>query len=152
MKSRFKRHVGRVGRLAGFTFSSSATMRLCLLHALALFSAPAALALHESDVGVIDWYKRLIGVPLAGAVDTAPRFLHSGDDSLVLTATANNVLAALHPRNGSVGSLLDSCPPTRNSSPNCKQPGGFSSTQKIKSTHCTRMTMVLHLLSPVFRD
>ncbi|KAF8678535.1 hypothetical protein AX14_004695 [Amanita brunnescens Koide BX004] len=77
-------------------------MRLCLFHVLALFSAQAVCALHESDVGLIDWYKRLIGVPLAGAVDTAPRFLHSGNESLVLTATANNVLAALHPRNGSV--------------------------------------------------
>jgi len=82
-------------------------MRLCLLHALALFSAQAW-ALHESDVGVIDWYKRLIGVPLVGAAETAPRFFHSSrnDSSLVLTATTNNVLAALHPGNGTVGQLL----------------------------------------------
>ena len=131
-----------------FTLILSHEMRLCLLHALALFSAPAAWALHESDVGVIDWYKRLIGVPLAGAVDTAPRFLHSGNGGLVLTATANNVLAALHPRNGSVGSLLESCHPTPNSYPNCTQLGAFSSTQKIESTHCTLMTLVLHLLAP----
>ncbi|KAF8325526.1 hypothetical protein F5887DRAFT_1065329 [Amanita rubescens] len=77
-------------------------MRLCLLHALALFSAQAW-ALHESDVGVIDWYKPLIGVPLLGAAETAPRFHSSGNDSsLVLTATTNNVLAALHPGNGTV--------------------------------------------------
>ncbi|KAF8625878.1 hypothetical protein AX15_005151 [Amanita polypyramis BW_CC] len=76
-------------------------MRLCLLHALAL-SSLQAWALHKSDVGVIDWYKRLIGVPLVGSVETAPKFHHVGDDSLLLTATASNVLTALHPQNGSV--------------------------------------------------
>ena len=84
-------------------------MPLCLLHALALFSAPAAWALHESNIDVIDWYKCLIGVPLVGMVDAAPRFLQSSNGSLVLMAMVNNVLAALHPQNGSVGSLLEFC-------------------------------------------
>ena len=102
---RNRARLGHVGASSDpeYQFFSTHEMRLCLLHALALFSAQAW-ALHESDVGVIDWYKHLIGVPLLGAAETAPRFHSSG--SLVLTATANNVLAALHPGNGTVGQLL----------------------------------------------
>ncbi|KAF9473948.1 DUF1620-domain-containing protein [Pholiota conissans] len=59
-------------------------------------------ALHESDVGVVDWHKHLVGVPLSGLVSAAPSFHRSGDKSLILTATANNVLAALEPEDGSV--------------------------------------------------
>jgi ER membrane protein complex subunit 1 len=64
---------------------------------------PLTNGLHESDVGVVDWHKRLIGVPLAGSSSTAPTFYHVNGTSLVFTATGNNVLAALHPDNGSVG-------------------------------------------------
>ncbi|KAK2467678.1 hypothetical protein APHAL10511_000533 [Amanita phalloides] len=59
---------------------------------LALFIAQVW-ALHESDVGVVDWHTPLIGAPA-----TAPRF-HRG---LVLASTTANVLAALHPANGSL--------------------------------------------------
>ncbi|KAF8636102.1 hypothetical protein AX17_003807 [Amanita inopinata Kibby_2008] len=69
---------------------------------LVLFAARTTWALHESDVGVIDWHKRLIGVPLSEAVETAPIFHHVGDESVVVMATSSNVLAALHPVNGSV--------------------------------------------------
>jgi hypothetical protein len=78
-------------------FLSSHEMRL--KYTLALFSAQVW-ASHESDVGVIDWYKS----SAFGAAETAPRFHSSGNDlSLVLSATTNNVLAALHPGNGTVG-------------------------------------------------
>jgi hypothetical protein len=53
------------------------------------------LALHESDVGIVDWNKHYIGVPLAGSLTTAPAFLHVGNETVVLTATGSNVLAAL---------------------------------------------------------
>lgn len=61
--------------------------------------------LHESDVGAVDWHKRLIGVPLitGSSSSTTPAFHNVNGTTLVLTATVNNVLAALHPDNGSVG-------------------------------------------------
>ncbi|KAH9942115.1 hypothetical protein B0H21DRAFT_526939 [Amylocystis lapponica] len=61
-------------------------------------------ALHASEAGVVDWHKHLIGVPLTSALSTAPTF-HSPTprgESVILAATANNVLAALSPANGSV--------------------------------------------------
>ncbi|KAJ7212875.1 hypothetical protein B0H12DRAFT_377405, partial [Mycena haematopus] len=71
-----------------------------LLFALLLCS-PFSLAIHESDIGVIDWYKKLIGVPLA-----PPVFHHSAKNeapsSLLLVPTASNVLAALNTTDGSV--------------------------------------------------
>jgi len=56
-------------------------------------------ALHESDVGIIDWHTKLVGVPLVGSHNTAPVF--HGD--FILTATASNVLAALNTTDGSIG-------------------------------------------------
>ncbi|KAF8884531.1 hypothetical protein BD779DRAFT_1443085 [Infundibulicybe gibba] len=73
---------------------------------LALICVLPTWALHESDVGVVDWHKHLVGVPLAGSISSAPIFHRFGSEghtqSLLLTATLNNVLAALHPVNGSV--------------------------------------------------
>lgn len=65
-------------------------------------------ALHESEAGVVDWHKKLIGIPLAASLSTAPVFhrvggLNESTRSIVLTATESNVLAALDPVNGSVG-------------------------------------------------
>ncbi|KAF9528732.1 hypothetical protein CPB83DRAFT_813238 [Crepidotus variabilis] len=59
-------------------------------------------ALHESDVGVVDWHKELIGVPLSGPVSAAPSFHRVGNETLILSATSSNVLAALEPENGSI--------------------------------------------------
>ena len=58
-------------------------------------------ALHESDVGVVDWHTKLVGVPLVGSQNTAPVF--HGD--LILTATSSNVLAALNATDGSIGTF-----------------------------------------------
>ncbi|KAF8554252.1 DUF1620-domain-containing protein [Imleria badia] len=63
----------------------------CLL-SLSLF-ALAARAIHESEVGIVDWHTKLVGVPL-----TKPVFR----DDTVLTATSNNVLAALNATDGSI--------------------------------------------------
>ncbi|KAF9450978.1 DUF1620-domain-containing protein [Macrolepiota fuliginosa MF-IS2] len=63
----------------------------CLVHAI-----------HKTDVGVVDWYKKLIGVPLAGNIATAPTFRHAGGKDIILTATTSNVLAALNPEDGQV--------------------------------------------------
>ena len=64
-------------------------------------------ALHESEVGIVDWHKSLIGVPLSGSLSTAPAFhrVKVGQEtkSVIITATSSNVLAALDPVNGSVG-------------------------------------------------
>lgn len=81
-------------------------MRLLPLGLLSALFVTSSLALHESDVGVVDWHKRLIGVPLINSIATAPTFHRVGGkntQSVVLTATGSNVLAALSPVNGSVG-------------------------------------------------
>ncbi|KAJ4471498.1 hypothetical protein J3R30DRAFT_1087191 [Lentinula aciculospora] len=63
-------------------------------------------ALHESDAGVVDWHKRLIGVPNTETRYTSPTFHRTlerkGSKDVLLTATKSNVLAALDPSNGSV--------------------------------------------------
>ncbi len=67
----------------------------------------AVSALHESDVGVVDWHQPHAGVPLTSSPSTAPTF-HARPgrpptEALLLTATSSNVLAALHALNGSLG-------------------------------------------------
>ncbi|KAJ3930511.1 MAG: DUF1620-domain-containing protein [Lentinula lateritia] len=79
------------------------------LHAITLllsFWLTPSFALHESDAGVVDWHKRLVGVPNTETIHTSPTF-HSvstrkRNSNIVLTATKSNVLAALNPLNGSV--------------------------------------------------
>jgi hypothetical protein len=82
-------------------------MRIPLFLAALCFTT--SWALHAEEAGVVDWHQRLIGVPLSEFASLAPRF-HSwslggseGDESLIVTATEANALAALHPQNGSVG-------------------------------------------------
>lgn len=97
-------------------FSAIPAMQLplrCLL-SLSVF-ALVARAIHESEVGIVDWYTKLVGVPLSTSQLTKPVFHHD----TVLTATSNNVLAALNATDGSIGLLgfvlrvpdrdLDSC-------------------------------------------
>ncbi|KAI0270649.1 DUF1620-domain-containing protein [Gloeopeniophorella convolvens] len=66
----------------------------------------AAAALHESDVGVVDWHQAYAGVPLTHSLSTAPAFHNKPGrpptEALLLTATSSNVLAALHAVNGSL--------------------------------------------------
>ncbi|TFK18337.1 DUF1620-domain-containing protein [Coprinopsis marcescibilis] len=62
----------------------------------------SSLALHETDVGVVDWYKPLIGVPMWDSTFTAPAFAKIGNRDLIITATGSNVLAALSVEDGSV--------------------------------------------------
>ncbi|GLB44268.1 putative DUF1620-domain-containing protein [Lyophyllum shimeji] len=91
--------------------------RLAGACAALLLAVPPATGLHESDVGVVDWHKLLVGVPLVGAPVTSPAFhplnLDANTDnrtrtiigrtgSVILSATANNVLAALRPDDGAV--------------------------------------------------
>jgi ER membrane protein complex subunit 1 len=83
--------------------------QLLLLCAAILFHADQTAALHESDVGVVDWHKLLIGLPNFHAPWTLPLFhrvRNLTDDttsSFVITATKANVLAALEPENGKIG-------------------------------------------------
>ena len=62
-------------------------------------------ALHEADVGVVDWHRQLIGVPFAGFVSTPPSFHQVENRSLIITTTDSNVLAALEPEDGSIREL-----------------------------------------------
>ena len=62
-------------------------------------------ALHEADVGLVDWHKQLIGVPLAGPLSASPSFHHVENRSLIITTTDSNVLAALEPEDGSIREL-----------------------------------------------
>lgn len=81
-------------------------MRLGRLASSLALVFPIAFALHESDVGVVDWHKKLVGVPLTSSSATAPVFHRVGEEtthSVILTATASNVLAAIYPDNGTVG-------------------------------------------------
>ncbi|KAI0341141.1 DUF1620-domain-containing protein [Trametopsis cervina] len=65
-----------------------------------------SLAIKSSEVGVVDWHKTHIGDTLTGNRGLLPIFHRIEEDgatrSLVLTATASNVLAALHPENGTI--------------------------------------------------
>lgn len=83
---------------------SEAWMRLLAL----LLLTVCAQALHSYEAGVTDWHKSLAGVPLAHLDSTAPRFHRrkyedGSSNSVVLTATQSNVLAALHSANGTLG-------------------------------------------------
>lgn len=67
-------------------------------------------ALHASEAGVVDWHKPLAGVPLTHSHSLSPTFhrFSSGvqkksTQSLVLTATHSNVLAALDAVSGNLG-------------------------------------------------
>jgi hypothetical protein len=63
-------------------------------------------ALHEADVGVVDWHRQLIGVPLAGSLSTSPSFYQVEGRSLIITTTDSNVLAVLEPEDGSIRESL----------------------------------------------
>jgi hypothetical protein len=87
----------------------SLTMRLrtglvLWLHALVYVSA-----LEESEAGVIDWHKELVGVPLTDSVKTFPAFIRSDVNSPakktgMAVATKSNVLAVINPSTtGNIG-------------------------------------------------
>ena len=81
------------------------SLATCLL----LFGVPIS-AIHASEAGVLDWYKPLIGDTLTGNTGLSPVFHRIGEvnestKSYVLTATSSNVLAALHPENGTIGAF-----------------------------------------------
>jgi ER membrane protein complex subunit 1 len=68
------------------------------------------LALHASEAGVVDWHKTFIGVPHTGSLEASPVFhrveTRNSTTSVILTSTEDtNVLAALDPFSGSVGTL-----------------------------------------------
>ncbi|EKM76614.1 hypothetical protein AGABI1DRAFT_62973 [Agaricus bisporus var. burnettii JB137-S8] len=65
-------------------------LQSCLVHAV-----------HKSDVGLIDWYKQLVGVPLTTTANS-PTFHHVSGRDIILTATMSNVLAALDAADGQV--------------------------------------------------
>ncbi|KAF5352206.1 hypothetical protein D9758_009183, partial [Tetrapyrgos nigripes] len=70
-----------------------------------LLLATCTVALHESDVGIVDWHQRLIGVPISSSSATAPVFHRVGGrltQSFIITATESNVLGALTPVNGTL--------------------------------------------------
>jgi ER membrane protein complex subunit 1 len=75
-------------------------MKLLPLGLLSLLWFNSIFALHESDVGIIDWYKPLVGVPHYSSFH---RFGTENTRSIILTATESNVLAALNPDSGSIG-------------------------------------------------
>lgn len=85
-------------------------MRIPLLRLglAALFLLSTTHALHESEAGIVDWHKSLIGVPLTGSLATAPSFHRVTKEdgwttSLIISATSSNVLGALDAGDGAVG-------------------------------------------------
>ncbi|KAL1740498.1 hypothetical protein HDZ31DRAFT_47393 [Schizophyllum fasciatum] len=81
-------------------------MRIRLLTPLiVLLSSTLSWALHETDAGVIDWHKSLVGVPLVDSPATAPlmhRVKGKTSKSVILSVTDKNVLAALDPVAGGI--------------------------------------------------
>ncbi|KDN38529.1 hypothetical protein RSAG8_09418, partial [Rhizoctonia solani AG-8 WAC10335] len=66
-------------------------------------------ALEESEAGVIDWHKELVGVPLTDSPKSLPAFIRSDPTSPtkktgMAVATKSNVLAVLNP--GSTGNIV----------------------------------------------
>lgn len=89
---------------------------LGLLSAL-FFAVTPTLALHESDVGVVDWHKPFIGMPVTESVATAPAFHRVGTKntrSVVLTTTESNVLGGINPVDGALSAYLLSISKTYN--------------------------------------
>ncbi|KAF9516661.1 hypothetical protein BS47DRAFT_1340546 [Hydnum rufescens UP504] len=80
-------------------------MRLRIL-SLLIFSVASVFSLHESDAGVTDWHKPLVGIPLTHSISTSPRFHrifdHKGTESRVFVATKRNTLASLDPILGTI--------------------------------------------------
>jgi len=75
------------------------TLLLLFLGLLATVSG-----LHADEAGILDWHHKLMGTPRKGAT-----FLHkplSTSGALAFTLTDRNVLAALNPRDGSIGILV----------------------------------------------
>lgn len=90
-------------------------MLLPRLLCIFIAALPTTFAIHASEAGVVDWYKPLVGDTLTGNPQLLPVFHRIGDGdgnvstrSLVLTATKSNVLAALFPENGTIGTLASS--------------------------------------------
>ena len=59
-------------------------------------------ALEESEAGVIDWHKELIGVPITDSQKTLPAFIRSDVTSPtkktgIAVVTKSNVLAVVNP-------------------------------------------------------
>jgi len=82
-------------------------MRFLNLPGLIVAFCTAVVALHDSDVGIVDWHQPHVGLPLTSSLSTAPTF-HAKPgrpptDALLLTATSSNVLAAIRASNGSLG-------------------------------------------------
>ncbi|KAF9259043.1 DUF1620-domain-containing protein [Marasmius fiardii PR-910] len=81
------------------------TRALLLLLSLPLLFTSFTNALHESDVGIVDWHKPLIGFPSLASPATSPKFHRVGGrntQSVILSATEGNVVAALNAVNGTV--------------------------------------------------
>ncbi|QRW10303.1 endoplasmic reticulum membrane protein [Ceratobasidium sp. AG-Ba] len=67
------------------------------------------LGLEESEAGVIDWHKELVGVPLTHSIQTVPAFIRSDPASPVkktgiAVVTKSNVLSVINP--GSTGNIV----------------------------------------------
>ncbi|QRW23080.1 endoplasmic reticulum membrane protein [Rhizoctonia solani] len=87
----------------------SSTMRLRSSAFLWLWALRYVSALEESEAGVIDWHKELVGVPLTDSTKALPMFIRSDPSSPtkktgMAVATKSNVLAVLNP--GSTGNVV----------------------------------------------
>ncbi|KAJ1309408.1 hypothetical protein OPQ81_006185 [Rhizoctonia solani] len=74
-----------------------------------LWALRFVLALEESEAGVIDWHKELVGVPLTHSPKSLPGFIRSDPSSPakktgIAVVTKSNVLAVLNP--GSTGNIV----------------------------------------------
>ncbi|THH04236.1 hypothetical protein EW145_g5667 [Phellinidium pouzarii] len=85
---------------------SLSTFWTLLVLTLGLF--PVTLALHASEAGIVDWHKPLVGVPVTHSHSLSPSFHRfstgssKSTQSVIVTATSSNVLAALDPVLGDI--------------------------------------------------
>lgn len=91
-------------------YSTIASRWPLLLLLLPLLCLPGVAAISKKDAGLHDWTIPLIGQP-STAVDARPRFHYPAGPSktstsaLIYTTTERNVLAAIEPRAGGIGTV-----------------------------------------------
>lgn len=108
----------------------NAEMRLPLFAIIIWLSQFAfqALAIQKSLAGVVDWHKRLIGIPrgdLAPSFHRIPAINGSNvDQDVIVTVTDHNVLAVLDPVDGNISTWKRSTASTFTDSINPLQSGG----------------------------
>lgn len=70
-------------------------------------------AIYASQVGQVDWHQQYVGIPIVNLPALAPRMHRMGGtqpgqpaQAVILAATMKNVLAAINPSEGNIGTCV----------------------------------------------